>query len=70
VAIELAVGVQSLTLPAPEASRAPDRLDPVHRTAGFGDRRKAQNRPGLLRQDVKVRNDAERGRVGGFSPPR
>jgi hypothetical protein len=33
VAIELAVGVQSLTLPAPEASRAPDRLDPVHRTA-------------------------------------
>ena len=34
VAIGLAVGVQSLTLPAPEASRSPDRLDPVYRVGG------------------------------------
>ena len=44
-------GVQRLAVTAPEAARSPDRLDPVH-LVGFGDRRKAQNLPGLLREDV------------------
>ena len=33
------------------ASRSPDRLNPAY-LLGFGDRRKAQNLPGLLRKDV------------------
>jgi hypothetical protein len=36
---------------AAKASRSPDRLEPVH-LAGFGDRRKAQDFPGFLREDV------------------
>ena len=47
----LAVGVQRLALTAGEAPRSPDRLDLV-RFVSFGDRRKAQNLPVLLRQDV------------------
>jgi hypothetical protein len=47
----LAVGVQGLTLTAPEPSRSPDRLDFMD-FVGFGDRRKAQHLPGLLRKDV------------------
>ena len=47
----LAVRVQRLALTAPEAAWSPDRLDLV-RLIGFGDRRKAQHFPGLLREDV------------------
>jgi hypothetical protein len=47
----LTVGVQSLAPTAREASRSPDRLDPVH-LVGFGDRRKAQDLPMLLREEV------------------
>jgi len=47
----LAVGVQRLALTAGEALRSPDRLDLVH-FVSFGDRRKPQNLPVLLRQDV------------------
>jgi hypothetical protein len=44
----LAVEVQSLALSARKAPRPPDRLDPMHFVA-FGDRRKAQDIPWLLR---------------------
>jgi hypothetical protein len=47
----LAADVQSLALPAPKALRSPDGLDLVH-LVRFGDRRKAENLPGLLREDV------------------
>src|SRR6201981_2358668 len=47
----LALRVQRLALTAPEAARSPDRLDTVH-LVGFGDRRKAQNLPRLLREHV------------------
>jgi len=47
----LAIGVQGLALTPREASRSPNRLDLV-RLLGFGNRRKAQNLPGLLREDV------------------
>src|SRR3984893_7624573 len=47
----LAAEVQSLTLPAPKALRSPDGLDLVH-LVSFGNRRKAENLPGLLREDV------------------
>src|SRR6516162_4225121 len=43
----LALGVQRLTLPAPEASRSPDRLDPVH-LIDFSDRWKSAHLPWLL----------------------
>src|SRR5882757_5298023 len=39
------------SLPAPKASRSPDGLDLVH-LVSFGDRRKAENLPGFLREDV------------------
>src|SRR5207249_7005995 len=42
---------KSLALPTPKASRSPDGLDLVH-LVSFGDRRKAENLPGLLREDV------------------
>jgi hypothetical protein len=47
----LAAEVQSLALPAPKTSRPPDGLDLVH-LVSFGDRRKAENLPGFLREDV------------------
>ena len=43
--------VESLALMPGEALRSPDRLDLVH-LVGFGDRRKAQDFPRLLREDV------------------
>jgi hypothetical protein len=47
----LALGVQRLTPSAGEAAWFPDRLDPV-RLVDLGDRRKAHNLPGLLREPV------------------
>ena len=47
----LTVGVQRFASTAPEALRSPDRLDPVH-LVGFGERRKAQDLPRLLREHV------------------
>jgi hypothetical protein len=47
----LTIAVQRLAQTAGKTSRSPDRLDPVH-LVGFGDRRKAQNFPGLQRKDV------------------
>src|SRR5262249_61973819 len=47
----LALGVQRFALTPPEASRSPDRLDPMH-LVGFRDRRKAQDLPRLLRENV------------------
>src|SRR5262249_28124608 len=47
----LALGVQRFALTAPKASRSPDRLDFVD-LVGFGDRRKTQDLPLLLRENV------------------
>ena len=47
----LAVGMQSLTVTAPEALLSPDGLDSMN-LVGLGDRRKAQDLPTLLRKDV------------------
>jgi hypothetical protein len=47
----LAAEMQSVALPAPKASRSPDGLDLVH-LVSFGNRRKAENLPGFLREDV------------------
>jgi hypothetical protein len=46
-----ATGMQGLPLTASEATRSPDRVDPMH-LVRLGDRRKAQNLPWLLGQDV------------------
>ena len=45
-----AFGVQRLAPPAREAAWPPDRVDPVF-LVGFGDRRKADNLAGLLREN-------------------
>src|SRR6516162_6685669 len=47
----LARGVQRLTLPAPEASRSPDRLDPVH-LIDVSDRWIADSHPSLVGEHV------------------
>jgi len=47
----LALGVQRFALAAPKASRSPDRLDAVD-LVGFGDRRKAEDLPRLLCENV------------------
>src|SRR6202041_3828365 len=46
-----ALGMQCVPLAASKPSRSPDRLDLVH-FVRFGDRRKAQNLPRLLLEDV------------------
>ena len=43
--------MQRLALTSPVASRSPDRLDFVH-LVGFGDRRKAEDLPRFLRENV------------------
>src|SRR6516164_4901808 len=47
----LALRVQGFALPTPKASWSPHRLDTVD-LVGFGDRRKAQDLPRLLREDM------------------
>ena len=47
----LTLGMQRFPLAAPEAARSPDRLDTML-LIGFGDRREAQDLPGLLCEDM------------------